>query len=63
MGVKLVTAATTEQVPSLGLAIRKLGRALDAIAGIQHVQVRHLHVPLWAFSCKTHAVLLILGGE
>ncbi|CDZ98475.1 Membrane coat complex Retromer, subunit VPS5/SNX1, Sorting nexins, and related PX domain-containing proteins [Phaffia rhodozyma] len=37
-GTKLVTSATTEQVPSLSAALRKLGRAMDAIAGIQHVQ-------------------------
>ncbi|KAL7413049.1 hypothetical protein BDY24DRAFT_415557 [Mrakia frigida] len=37
-GSKLVTSATTEQVPPLGAAMRKLGRALDAIAGMQHAQ-------------------------
>jgi hypothetical protein len=39
-GTKLVNGATTELVPPLGAALRKLGRTFDVIAGIQHAQVR-----------------------
>lgn len=39
LGGKLVLVATTEVVPTLGVAMRKLGRAMDAASGIQTSQV------------------------